>query len=312
MERLLYNAFFGLQRKKKKYLNLNKKYPSLFQKSINYIEWYFNIFLKKYYMKRKKQRSGITKQIRDPKIIISLTSYPKRIGTIWMTIETLLRQEIKADEIILWLAKEQFDGIESLPQNLINLQDRGLTIRFCDDLRSHKKYFYVMQEYPDDIVILVDDDMFYPEDTVKKLLELHEKYPKDVCCMTGQVMTGEETLPSQWRNPNLDEKLEHRSDVQIFTGSGSLYPPRCLHSDTFNFKLIAELCPYADDLWLTYMAHINNTKVTAYYPWRAFPITIYGTAVNSLWYINAEQGKNDKQWTAIKKYYENGIEDSDK
>ena len=82
--------------------------------------------------------------------------------------------------MILWLAKSQFDDISVLPQKLVNLQKRGLTIRFCDDLRSHKKYFYVMQEHPEDIIVLADDDMFYPSDTLRKLIKMHKKYPKDI------------------------------------------------------------------------------------------------------------------------------------
>ena len=65
-----------------------------------------------------------------------------------------------------------------------------------------------------------------------------------------------------------------------------------------------ECCPYADDLWLTFMAKHNNTKVTAKYPWRAFPITIYDTGKDSLWHINAEKGNNDKQWKALLETYE--------
>ena len=47
------------------------------------------------------------------------------------------------------------------------------------------------------------------------------------------------------------------------------------------------------------MAQRNNTKVTTRYPWRALPITIYGTATDSLWQINAAEGKNDKQWMLL-------------
>lgn len=76
---------------------------------------------------------------------MSLTSYPKRINVVWITIETLLQQTVKPDEVILWLADSQFKEIEELPEELKVLQKRGLIIRFCDDLKSHKKYFYTMR-----------------------------------------------------------------------------------------------------------------------------------------------------------------------
>ena len=271
---------------------------------VDYIEAYYNLSVVKKYRKHPTNRCGVTEVKREQKIIVSLTSYPKRIETIWITIETILRQSMKPDEIILWLAESQFEGIESLPEELIDQQKRGLTIRFCDDLRSHKKYFYVMQEYPTDIVILFDDDMFYPSDTIEKLWEIHQKYPKDICSISTQVMDPSfESIPSGWRNPKINEKVEHSDKVQIFTGSGSLFVPGALSKTVFNKELLLELCPYADDLWITFMAYQNRTRISSVERWRAFPITIYGTSEGSLWYTNAQEGKNDEQWKAILEHF---------
>lgn len=258
------------------------------------------------YIKHPSDKIGITVKKREQKIIVSLTSFPKRIDTLWITIETLLRQSMKPDEIILWLAEEQFNGIDSLPKALLEQQKRGLTIRFCDDLRSHKKYYYTMQEYPRDIVILVDDDMFYPKDTIKKLWKLHKKYPNDICSITTQIIDPSfDSKPSIWRNPLLNEKIEHSDKVQIFTGSGSLFVPDSLDQRVFDKELLLDLCPFADDLWITFMAYKNETRITSLNKWRAFPITIYGTSQDSLWFINAQDGKNDEQWENLKRYFPN-------
>ena len=112
----------------------------MIQKIEGYIEAYYNLFIPKYYKKMQSKR-GYKETKNKPRIIISLTSFPKRIDIVWITIESILRQSQKPDEIILWLAEEQFQGIDSLPKSLLELMERGLTIRFCDDLRSHKKYY---------------------------------------------------------------------------------------------------------------------------------------------------------------------------
>lgn len=305
MYTFVYNCFFAIKRKQKRRRNENKKASKIIQKTIDYMEWYYNILIPKLYKKYSLKNYGLNKIGRKQKIIVSLTSYPKRINTVWLTIETLLRQTVKPDKIILWLADTQFSGMDSLPAELFGLQERGLTIRFCSDLKSHKKYFYVMQEYPKDIVILVDDDMFYPYDTIKQLMRMHKRYPNDICTMTAQVMKPAfRSMPSEWRNPRCKEKFVHSDQIQIFTGSGSLYPPHCLSNEAFDKEKIIKLCPYADDLWLTFMAKRNNTKVTTKYPWRAFPITIYNTGKDSLWHVNAEEGNNDKQWKALLEAYE--------
>lgn len=311
MYSLLYEIFFCLKRVQKKRRENCKPESLKIQKVIDYIEWYYNIFLKRIWQKYPSSKYGITKEKRSQKIIVSLTSYPRRICTVFLTIETLLRQNMKPDMIIIWLANEQFpNGLEDLPVNLTSLQNRGLTIRFCDDIKSHKKYYYVMQEYPEDLIILVDDDMFYPRDLIKKLMQLHLSKPDDICCMTGQVITnfGNEK-PSQWRNPYLAERFIHSNRIQIFTGSGSLFPPNSLDSFAFSKELINSLCLYADDLWLTFMALLKGTRITTYYPWRAFSITIYNTAIDALYYLNVENGQNDVQWERIINYFHNDLEE---
>lgn len=300
MYTVVYSLYFILKRKQRKDKEGGKKPNILLKRLLDYVEWFYNIPVRSWYTKHPSQKCGINRTKREQKIIISLTSYPKRISTIWLTIETLLRQSVKPDEVILWLAESQFEGLSSLPKELLCMQQRGLTIRFCDDLRSHKKYFYVMQEHPDDLVVLADDDMFYPYDTVRKLLRMHEKYPNDVCTITAQVMSPDFTsLPSGWRTPKLSERFEHSNTIQIFSGSGSLYPPGALDRRVFDRLMIEKLCPYADDLWLTFMAYQNGTRITSLYPWRAFPVTIYGTGKESLYYVNADGGKNDEQWEGM-------------
>ena len=302
----VYNVYYALKRKEKKLREEGSFLSSLEKKLIDYCEWFYNIPFARWIRKFPPHTSGVTEKKRNQKIIVSLTTYPKRINTIWLTIETLLRQTVKPDEIILWLAESQFKNkLQDLPDSLLRLQNRGLTIRFCDDLRSHKKYYYVIQENPEDLIILADDDMFYPRDTISQLLRMHKQYPQDICCITAQVIEPDFcTAPSLWRNPKLDEHHWQHSDcIQTFTGSGTLIPPSTLPVETFDIEKIKSLCFHADDLWITFMAQRNGTKITTLENWRSFPVCIYGTAEGSLYYINAEQNQNDVQWQNLLDYY---------
>ncbi|NQD68650.1 glycosyltransferase family 2 protein, partial [Bacillus haikouensis] len=184
---ILYKIYFKIRKKDSKFMLL-KKLRTLF---VILIRKSINIYAKKYYcyFPLRKNKTGLnTEEMRHTKVIVSLTSFPSRISTIWITIESLLRQTFKPDEIILWLAEEQFDGYDSLPTKLLRLQDKGLKIRFCDDLRSHKKYYYTFQEYPDCIVITVDDDVIYPTNTINALMEIHKKFPDSICCNRGHLI----------------------------------------------------------------------------------------------------------------------------
>lgn len=304
MYMVIYYIYFEIRRA------LKKRKSKLLQRIIDYIEAYYNLRVKKKYEKDNYHRSGVTSVKREQKIIVSLTSYPARIGTVWLTIETLLRQTVKPDEVILWLADEQFPDKGALPEKLKLQVTRGLQIRFCEkDLKSHKKYFYVMQEYPEDIVILVDDDIFYPYDMIDKLMKMHAKYPLDICACTTQVIYPSiEAEPIMWRNPKVDEPIIHSSRVQVFTGSGSLYPPHSLLENAFACDEIMRYCPHADDMWLTFKALGNGTKITSFQKWRSFPVMIYKTGKNSLWNINYSEGQNDKQWNDMKEHFQDEFE----
>ena len=83
-------------------------------------------------------------EIRKIKYIVSLTSFPARINEVWICIDSLMRQTFKPDKIILWLADSQFPD-RVLPESLRKYEKKGLSICWCDDLRSYKKFFYTIQ-----------------------------------------------------------------------------------------------------------------------------------------------------------------------
>ena len=80
------------------------------------ITWYYRIF------KRRKQ--GISPgNKRRRKVIVSMTSIPARIDKVWITVESLLRQTYKPDEIIVWLALDEFEkqyGYAMTAEDFIN------------------------------------------------------------------------------------------------------------------------------------------------------------------------------------------------
>ena len=134
---------------------------------------FLNIFYPIIHKSRKK--IGINS---ESEIIVSLSSFPKRINNVWITIETIMEQTKQPKKIILWLAEDLFPNKEAdLPKNLLKLKKYGLEIQFCEDLWPHKKYFFSMKKYPDDIIVTVDDDVLYPDNMLEQLWKIHQKYP---------------------------------------------------------------------------------------------------------------------------------------
>ena len=240
---------------------------------------------------------------REVPIIVSLTSFPARINRLWLVIETILRQTVKPDRIILWLSKEQFDNFQSLPTNLLNLQSRGLEIRFVEgDIRSHKKYLYSMSEYPHAIIITIDDDVFYNSLTIQHLLESHKQYPSDVIAnITHQLQyspSGKLLPYSDWKHnistPNCSSHI-----FQVGVG-GVLYPPKCAHKDICDSKLAYTYCPFGDDIWLFAMCRLNGTTIrTSMHT--SIPLPIYNIHNSALSASNL-QGRNDSQIQQLTDY----------
>jgi hypothetical protein len=239
-------------------------------------------------------------------VIISLTSYPARIDTVYLTIMTLLNQTYKPRAVILWLADEQFPNRESdLPAKLNDLVQKGLTIRFCDDLKPHKKYYYTMVENPESYVITVDDDIYYPEKLVENLMNTSSKYPDTVVCTWGHVISPDESgdvySADKWVYSHKGTKPSFRL---IPTGVGGvLYPPHCLDNEVLNKDSIKSLCINADDLWLKAMALKNHKKaVRVDMPAKVY-FSILKTQRSGLYFSNAVSGQNSVAWANIMNKY---------
>ena len=116
-------------------------------------------------------------------LIISLTSWPGRIKTVHITIESLFEQSLKADKVILWLASEQFPNKEKdLHDELQDLKNNCLEIEWYKDIRSYKKLIPTLKMYPEAIIVTADDDNIYPVMWLEKLVHSYLKYPKDIHC----------------------------------------------------------------------------------------------------------------------------------
>ena len=204
---------------------------------------------------KMKQKQTLSKQ---DKVIVSLTSFPQRIDKVWMVIETIFRQTVKPDKIVLTLSELQFKD-KKIPEKLLEQTQRGLEIIWTkDDIRSHKKYFYVMQKYPNAIIITVDDDILYEKNLIKTLLDYNQTYPDCIICNWGSIKKGSDY--KHWKNLLFQFKLPSYDVLQIGVG-GVLYPSNSLHKEVFKKEIFLEICPLADDIWLNAMAIINDTKI---------------------------------------------------
>ena len=232
------------------------------------------------------------------KIVISFTSYPNRIKTVYKVVESLLDQTEKADDIVLWLSKLEFPRqYEDIPQNLKKLiGENGFHIEWIDEnLKSHKKYFYMLQNN-DAVVITVDDDMYYSRSMVHTLMESYRNHPNAISARNASVILrkGNYVVPYiEWESCISEYIGIERMDLCAIGVNGILYPPHCADKKWFNKKLIENYAENQDDLWLKYNQIIDGIPVV-YTGIDENDILIEHTQDNALYKKNVGERDNDR------------------
>lgn len=243
---------------------------------------------------------------RTPRIIVSLTSFPRRIGYVGEVIEQMLVQTVKPDEIILWLSKEQFPEREKeLPESLLKYQAYGVKIEWCDgDIKAYKKFLPALKKYPDDILIIVDDDLVYPIDLVEKLYDAHKRFPNAIIASRVHEIALDENGMIQpygnWKKQIGEDLYQARDDWFFTGGAGTLLPPHVFDEEILNEKIIQEHCLWADDIWLNIHAARNRVPIVNAAQNHKLA-RIEEAQRECLQYIN--QQKNDIQLKNLTSYY---------
>lgn len=241
-------------------------------------------------------------------IIASLTSFPGRIKTTYLAIEAILRQSVKPNRIVLWLAGGQFPRHEEdLPERLLQLKNKGLEILFCDDIRSHKKYYYTMKKREGEVIILFDDDLFFHEDVIKNLIEIHLKNPSCVIGTRVHRMTfSPDGMLNNYRKWEINYRGEEASILNHSnSGHGTLVPPSVEFDDIFfNKEIFMKLSPNSDDVWFKVNLIRLGIPVITNGEYARDTLSIKGTYKNSLVSKNTHRGLKDKQFKAVFKYFE--------
>lgn len=250
---------------------------------------------KRIYEKKKIDYGINTLDTRKEKIIVSLTSIPKRFETLDISIKSIMNQTLKADKIILYLDTDV--NYEKIPKKIKDLEEKGLEIKICgENIKPHKKYYYAMQEYRDAIIITVDDDMIYERKLIQRLYDSYKKYPNCISAKRVHKMkknnSGEIDKYNNWYYEY--KKDRQPSHTLLATGVGGvLYPPHCLKNETFDIHKIQKYCLAADDIWLKFMEILSDIKVVYVKGSTCLPYMIRGTQEISLNSSNVWKCEND-------------------
>lgn len=246
--------------------------------------------------------SGVTDELEcEVPLIVSLTSYGQRIEQVHLTIESLLRQTYKPNRIILWLGENERS--KPVPAALKLQTKRGLEIRYTPDIGSYKKLIPALIEFPDSIIITVDDDMIYDVSMIDRLVRGHKKFPG--CVITNVALKITRKPMRTWTL--VDEYDVPDMNLLAIGYGGTLYPPKAFAKEVTDRKLFMQLCPSTDDVWFRVMAIRNGTKMVRVLTpsplGKKDAIANPETQKKSLWQVNVMEDRNTVQFNKAKDYF---------
>ena len=245
-------------------------------------------------------------------VTVSLTSHGKRVENFApFAIYSIFHQTVLPNRIMLNINQDKWNE-DNLPDLIKKLQIAGLEVNFCEDVGPHTKLLPAIQKYPEDVVITVDDDIYYDKELVEELVNTRKVSGKMnvVVCRTAKEISFRDgkMLPySHWPEANPYSK----ACLSPYGWSGMLYSPHCFTDEVFNKSVYLTLCPKADDIWFTIMELIGNVPIVMVKNthWTGngdVNHTNEYVAKNSdaLHFQNAENGGNDVQLAKLIEYYD--------
>jgi len=118
-------------------------------------------------------------------IVVTLTSWTKRINNVKVVVESIMNNTIQPDRVYLNLSQTEFEGIE-LPKDLVEYfdSDDRLIINWVPgpNTKAMKKIFPILKYLQDDdIIIDADDDILFPKDLIESRLKDFENSGRKYC-----------------------------------------------------------------------------------------------------------------------------------
>lgn len=261
------------------------------------VRWGANKVLPRYLARPRTVKSPV-----EPGILISFTSFPARINEVWQVVESLKNQSVLPEKIILWLSEEQFPNKQGIPESLWSEVDNIFEIRMVEgDLRSHKKYYYVATDFPNSLIFLADDDIYYPTTILERTVNAYNLHPDAIICNYGYHIGY--TDDGIMKPYNSWKKVFHYSesnDLFFGSGGGTLICPASLHKELTNIQKAIELAPIADDIWLNAVVKLSGKKIVLLDNGMILPV--HNRNDEKLATANKEHSQNDVQLEAVTKY----------
>jgi hypothetical protein len=195
----------------------------------------------------------------NSRFIISISSYPKRIHLVPAVFESLFYQKCLPMKFLLVLTEEEWFNKE-VPKSIEKLEKLGVEILWIKgNTFAVKNISPVVEVFPDDDIIIFDDDIIYGPLVVSDLSESEYIKRGEIVGHVGKVILKKGKSLSMWYRSDEPANLNTQSECVFFIGYGGVYYPKnSLDKRVSDLEAIKRVVPgRGKDVWL-YCATISQ------------------------------------------------------
>lgn len=194
-------------------------------------------------------------------VILSMTTIPKRKERLTDNLPAILGQTFKFDKLIINIDDNLSDEDYAWYDELAKKDDRIEINKAEAKWRSCNKLLPTLKKYPEDVIITLDDDIYYPKNTIKLLVEWYERNPD--CIITHEinpiVINDDEDYVSYLNT--YDVMLMQKEWGKYFSNC-CLFPPHTFDgTDLYDYDKMMECTNGThDELWFWTQSTINGVQ----------------------------------------------------
>ena len=201
-----------------------------------------------------------------PEVVVAMTSFPAAIPYAVLAIQSILNGSVLPDRLVLYLYLKEF-GEVGIPDELKRLSEEHEIFEiqnYDENLRSYLKLIPALEDFPEAIIVTIDDDIEYHPDMLRQLLAMYATNPHAVWAHRVRHIRLEKSY-CKWTKYHWYHflfKRIHGGFANLQTGVGGvLYPPHSLRKDMMNAELFTRIAPSCDDFWFWAAAVLNGVEV---------------------------------------------------
>ena len=230
-----------------------------------------------------------------------MTTWPPRFAVAQQAMEAIVEQ-VKADNLqdrvhfVMVLSEEEACDTKTRRAAchlMCQMYEMGVEVIIDrGNIRSHKKLIPTLEKYPNNPVLVVDDDNAQCKGWLKTFVDDHGKHPEDI--IYGQSLSRVELQGDRIVEAREPFAYEQTGNVTVNMkpasgAAGTLYPPHTFtDSRFFDRELFMRLSPTSDETWQWAFAKVAG-KTFRQMSGCNIPFMLSAPPDSALWHLNKDK-----------------------